>query len=158
MIELQPMSKEAFKKYYDASVVEYAREMAAAGNVSQEEARAASEKQFADLLPDGLESPGQHIFTIWDQQNERSVGMVWLGERAHGQTSQAVIYDIRVDEGLRGQGYGSAALQAVEEVVQDLDLPEIWLHVFGHNTGARRLYDRLGYEVTNVTMRKKLQT
>lgn len=158
MIQLRPMSEKAFKQYYDASVAEYAQEMAAAGNVSLEEAQSASERQFSELLPEGLESPGQHMMSIWDQENERNVGMVWVGERSRGQMSQAVIYDIRVRESLRGQGYGTQALQAVEGMVRQMGLSEIWLHVFGHNTGAQKLYDRLGYEVTNVTMRKKLDS
>jgi predicted GNAT family acetyltransferase len=30
------------------------------------------------------------------------------------------------------------------------------LHVFGHNQVARALYEKIGYEVTNVLMSKKL--
>jgi len=60
-------------------------------------------------------------------------------------------------EDLRGQGYGTQTLQAVEDMVRQMGISEIWLHVFGHNTGARRLYERLGYEVTNVSMCKKME-
>lgn len=155
-IELKPMSEPAYQDYYQASVAEYAQELAAAGNVSAQDAQAASENQFSELLPEGLKSIGQHLMSIWDSENQRVVGMIWLGERNRGDTNQAVIYDIRVDESLRGQGYGTQTLQAAEEFVQRLGLTEIWLHVFGHNTSARRLYDRLGYEITNVTMCKKL--
>ena len=95
--------------------------------------------------------------SIWDLESDRAVGIIWVGERKRGDINQAVIYDIRVDEDLRGQGYGTQALEAVEELARQLGLTEIWLHVFGHNTGARRLYDRQGYEITNVTMRKKLE-
>ena len=33
---------------------------------------------------------------------------------------------------------------------------KIQLHVFGHNSGARALYRKLGYEETNVIMTKRL--
>jgi predicted GNAT family acetyltransferase len=33
---------------------------------------------------------------------------------------------------------------------------EISLHVFGFNHGARRLYERLGFETTSVYMAKKV--
>ena len=32
----------------------------------------------------------------------------------------------------------------------------ISLHVFGHNRVARALYEKLGYETTNVNMTEKL--
>ena len=156
MIELRPMSNQVFEAYYQESIDHYAQEMISAGNVSQVEARAASEKQFSDLLPDGLDSTGQHIFSIWDPGIKREVGIVWVGERKRGDLTQAVIYDVRVQENLRGQGYGTQALRAVEDLIRDMGISEIWLHVFGHNTGARLLYERLGYEISNVTMRKKL--
>lgn len=158
MIDLRPMSDQDYKEYYGDSIVQYAQDMASAGNVSPEEAQAASEKQFNDLLPKGLDSAGQHLMTIWDVENERCVGMVWVGERKRRDVSQAVIYDIRVAEDLRGQGYGTQALEAVEAKVHEMGFPEIWRHVFGHNTGARKMYERLGYEVANVTMRKNLET
>jgi ribosomal protein S18 acetylase RimI-like enzyme len=34
---------------------------------------------------------------------------------------------------------------------------QLGLHVFGHNHGARRLYDSLGFEPTSITMRKPLE-
>lgn len=156
-IELKTMSEDAYQDYYQSSVEDYAQQMAAAGNVSQQEARAASQNQFSQLLPQGLNSDGQHLMSIWDLERQRVVGMVWVGERMRGETRQAVIYDIRVDENQRGRGYGTQTLRAVEKLVRGLGLTEIWLHVFGQNVGARRLYERLGYEITNVTMRKPLE-
>jgi GNAT superfamily N-acetyltransferase len=157
MIELRPMSSQAFEAYYQMSIEEYAQDMVSARNVSQKDARESSEKQFSELLPDGLDSADQHLLSIWDPGSEKDVGVLWVGERERGETPQAVIYDIRVLEHMRGQGYGTQTLQAVEEMVRQMGIYEIWLHVFGHNTGARRLYERLGYEVTNVSMCKKLE-
>lgn len=156
MIELRPMSPQDFESYYRDSIEDYAQSMTSAGNVSRDEALEASEKQFSELLPNGLESSGQHLFSAWDPEKKTEVGMVWIGERPRGEQVQTVIYDIRMWEDLRGQGYGTQTLHAVEDLVRTMGFSEIWLHVFGHNTGARRLYERLGYEITNVTMRKKL--
>jgi ribosomal protein S18 acetylase RimI-like enzyme len=150
------MSPQIYDKYLETSVTQYAEELVKAGNVSTENAQAASEKTFSKLLTDGLDTTGQHLMTIWDLESDCDVGMVWVGERELDGGRQAVIYDIRVKEELRGRGYGTQTLRAVEAMAEDLGLFEIWLHVYGHNTSARRLYDRLGYEVTNVTMRKKL--
>ena len=37
-------------------------------------------------------------------------------------------------------------------------LETLALHVFGHNPGARALYEKLGYEITNINMAKHLRT
>jgi RimJ/RimL family protein N-acetyltransferase len=44
----------------------------------------------------------------------------------------------------------------MEEVVKIAGLNVIGLHVFGYNTGARAMYEKLGFEVTDVMMRKWL--
>ena len=46
--------------------------------------------------------------------------------------------------------------QAAEAEVRRLGLYGIGLHVFGHNSGARLLYERLGYRTTNINMFKSL--
>jgi ribosomal protein S18 acetylase RimI-like enzyme len=45
---------------------------------------------------------------------------------------------------------------ALEARVISMGLDVISLHVFGHNRAARSLYEKLGYETTNVYMSKKL--
>ena len=50
----------------------------------------------------------------------------------------------------RGAGRGRPA------EARRLNVRSIGLHVFGHNTGARKLYQRLGYRETSVVMRKDL--
>ena len=42
------------------------------------------------------------------------------------------------------------------EVARALGYDAIRLHVFGDNAVARRLYRAVGYEETDVTMRKRL--
>jgi ribosomal protein S18 acetylase RimI-like enzyme len=38
----------------------------------------------------------------------------------------------------------------------DLQFSGIALHVFGHNAGARALYEKIGFGVTGITMFKAL--
>jgi len=53
--------------------------------------------------------------------------------------------DFAVTNAFRGQGIGHALMAAAEDYTRSLDIPIISLHVEKHNTGARRLYDSLGY-------------
>jgi ribosomal protein S18 acetylase RimI-like enzyme len=66
------------------------------------------------------------------------------------------IYDIVIEEHLRGKGYGRAALLLLEDVARALGKRRISLHVFAHNDRARRLYEELGYRPTNIVMAKEL--
>ena len=81
----------------------------------------------------------------------------WL---AGGQTRSAdrtfFVYDIRIDEGQRGRGYGRAAMIAAEAEAARRGIDRMALNVFGGNKRARSLYHSLGYTERAVTMDKTL--
>ena len=60
----------------------------------------------------------------------------------------AFVYDVEVDESQRRKGYGAAIMNAGALWCRDQGHPVLGLNVFAHNPGARALYDRLGYQVT----------
>ncbi len=45
-------------------------------------------------------------------------------------------------------------MKEIEIIAKKLGMNKIGLHVFGHNKVARRLYEQLGYEITNINMVK----
>ncbi|KAB2854509.1 MAG: GNAT family N-acetyltransferase, partial [Anaerolineae bacterium] len=49
------------------------------------------------------------------------------------------------------------AMLALEDEVKKVGLDSIGLHVFGHNQSAYALYQKIGYETTNIVMAKKLE-
>ena len=55
---------------------------------------------------------------------------------------------IAVDPTLRGLGIGSALMLKAEEVAKSRGKLKTSLHVISKNTGAIRLYERLGYKTT----------
>jgi ribosomal protein S18 acetylase RimI-like enzyme len=66
------------------------------------------------------------------------------------------IYDIAVDPAHRRKGYARQALAEIEAFARDHGYVGVQLHVFGGNTGARRLYLEAGYVETNITMLKRV--
>jgi ribosomal protein S18 acetylase RimI-like enzyme len=64
------------------------------------------------------------------------------------------LWDIWVNESDRGRGVGREVLALVEAEVRRLHGMSVGLSVFGSNDQARRLYERSGYEVVSVRMRK----
>jgi ribosomal protein S18 acetylase RimI-like enzyme len=131
----------------------YARDTARARDIPLEEARVVTERQVAELLKDGLATEGHHLWRIVSQHNG-PVGDLWVF--VDPAKCWAFIYDIEINEQYRGQGYGKAAMLAVESAVRRMGAAHIDLNVFGYNTPARRLYEGLGYEPFAIGMRKAL--
>jgi RimJ/RimL family protein N-acetyltransferase len=158
-IELAVMTEATYGPWVAEAIREYANDLAANNGLSPEAALARSQRDFTELLPQGPATPKQHVFSILAAPEpgsaRRPIGVIWFAERDN--PPSAFVYDFSVDEPYRGRGYGAQALLAIEAKVKALGLKRIGLHVFGHNTGARRLYERLGYQVTNVNMAKELE-
>lgn len=49
--------------------------------------------------------------------------------------------------GFRGHGLGSSLLRSAEELATGAGYPAMSIQVYGQNTGAVRLYERLGYQM-----------
>jgi ribosomal protein S18 acetylase RimI-like enzyme len=99
--------------------------------------------QIAELLPQGQRTVGHVVRTVATDSGEEA-GFLWYAIRP----GQLFIYDVHLGESFRGQGLGSAVMRAVEEEARRYGADEIKLSVFAHNTGAIRLYERLGYVAT----------
>lgn len=156
MIYLQPMNEAEYQEYLDVAVADYAQEHVKAGRWSSEEALQEARKEYQALLPDGVNSKNQYLFTIVDEQTGAKVGMLWFAATERADERVAFVYDVIVYEQFRRRGYGEQAFQALETKVRESGLKKIGLHVFGHNYAARAMYEKLGYVVTNVQMSKSL--
>jgi ribosomal protein S18 acetylase RimI-like enzyme len=55
------------------------------------------------------------------------------------------IYEIHLEDGLRGRGFGKKLIQFVEMASRECGIMKTMLTVFASNGGARALYERLGY-------------
>lgn len=152
MISLRAMTEEEFQAFLALSVPEYASEKVKAGNWTPEEALERSRKDHATLLPEGLASPHQHLYTI--ELGGRSVGRLWLSVDPQAAGGAGFIYDLFVTEPLRRQGIATEAMRLLEKEALDLGVSSLALHVFGYNLAARALYQSLGYEITNINMSK----
>ena len=116
-----------------------------------------SKEAHALLLPQGLETPHQFFVRLQDADSESDVGRLWWAESDQADGRQASVYSIEIEEHARRRGYARAAFRELERVARERGVHHLSLHVFGHNHGARRLYDELGFEPTSITMRKILR-
>jgi RimJ/RimL family protein N-acetyltransferase len=155
MIRLVPMDEADFQAYLAAAIPSYAEEHIAAGRWSREEALNKAEAEYHQLLPEGLATPDQYLYSIEDMAGAK-VGMLWFAVERRPAGARAFVYDVEVFEPFRRRGYAEQAFKAMEERVRELGLNTISLHVFGHNHAARALYEKLGYIATNLNMSKTL--
>jgi ribosomal protein S18 acetylase RimI-like enzyme len=115
-----------------------------------------SREAHAALLPQGLHTPGQFFVHLHDAGSGERVGLLWWAEAEKAGRPEAYVYNITIAEAARRRGYARAALLELEGVARARGLQGLSLHVFGHNHGARRLYESLGFEPTSLTLRKAL--
>jgi ribosomal protein S18 acetylase RimI-like enzyme len=116
-----------------------------------------SREAHALLLPQGVATPGHSFMRLRPVGADEDVGMLWWAEVASGGMTGAYVYGVEIEEHARRRGFGRAAFDELERVARARGLRFVSLHVFGHNHGARRLYETLGFEPTNLTLRKDLR-
>ncbi|MEO8125162.1 MAG: GNAT family N-acetyltransferase, partial [Burkholderiales bacterium] len=121
-----------------------------------EEAIELSRKEFAELLPQGLATPGNHLYTLRDPATDEAVGHLWIAEQERGGSKVAYVYDVAIRPEHQRKGHATRAFAALEAEVRELKLEGIALHVFGHNRSAQALYAKLGYRPTNIHMFKDI--
>jgi len=152
---LESMSDADFAAFVGATVPAYAADKVASGQWSEEQSLDLARRELEELLPRGRLTAGHHLFNVVDSAGGR-VGTLWIAEKVQAGKRIAYVYDLLIRPECRRQGYAIRALQAAEEQARQRGLCGVGLHVFGHNSGARLLYEKLGYRATNVNMFKPL--
>ena len=152
MVKLIPVEQAVFEAYLEEDIQRYAQAHVEAGNWEPSQALEKSRKEHQQLLPDGLESRNQYLFSIIDASDQK-LGILWVNI----ENGRAFIYDFRIDEAQRGKGYGKQGLMALDEKLKSMNVESVALHVFGDNITAQELYKKTGYQITGIHMKKVLK-
>lgn len=153
-IDVSPMTAQRFVRFAAQSEEGFAHDLVESGRYTPEDAAAESHRQMVAELPDGLDTEGQKLFTASVDGVE--VGILWFGMRERDGRPHAFILDIEVAADQRRKGYGREMMHAAEREARRLGADSIGLHVFGFNTGAVELYERLGYRRTEESLLRDL--
>ena len=156
MILLQSMTEADFAEYKLFVVEDYAQDLARNYRMPIEEARQNSARQTDALLSQGLATARHFLFNVVssEDQLEQRIGYLWIN--VDEEKKSCFIFDIYLLEAFRGRGYGRKTLELLEIKMLEKNIQRIGLHVFAHNTHARELYSKMGYEVTGYNMQKWL--
>ncbi|NJP48947.1 GNAT family N-acetyltransferase [Streptomyces sp. SBST2-5] len=143
------MTEEEFRPWLAQGREDFARQWIERG-VPEAEARAKSERDHAELLPEGRATEGM-LFSVLEHQGS-AVGNLWLSVRGE----QAFVFDVETRSAHRGRGHGRSLMLLAEAQAVAAGKRTIGLNVFAGNTPAERLYASLGYRTTRYAMYKHL--
>jgi ribosomal protein S18 acetylase RimI-like enzyme len=149
------MADAEYEAWLAEAIPGYAADKVASGQWSQEEALDRSRRGYEELLPLGLKTPENFLYTITDDETS-PVGVLWFAIKVRFSARIAYVFDIAISPTRQRQGHAYRAFQALEEEVRKLGLTGVALHVFGHNTAAQALYAKLGYKPTNISLFKRV--
>ena len=161
MLELKPMNQDIYNHYITYSKNNYAQEITKARGISIEEAMQITNKEYDTLLPDGLQSKNQYLYTIENNENE-NIGIMWFSSQSNHGDNELFLCDVEVNKEYRGKGYGRESMDLLESKVKEFNMHTISLHVFLHNKIACSLYNKIGYKEVKrgkagVIMKKTLK-
>ena len=154
MIRLVAMTQAEFVAFTERTIATYAAEQRVACGWSPEEAICNSREELARLLPAGLETPDQYLYTLTDEASGEPVGSLWFGVQRRGETASAYLGELEIYPPHRRRGLGRAGMLAAERQARALGCTTMSLNVFAHNEAAQALYRGLGFEVAALRMAK----
>jgi ribosomal protein S18 acetylase RimI-like enzyme len=143
LVELSPVD---FARRRASLITSYACAIMTPRELTEAEAAAEAARDVAERLPRGAATRGQLMRKALVDGTE--VGWIWVSLPGPAMPEQAWINDVEVDPEFRSRGYAAAIITAAEAELAGLGVSRLGLNVFGDNTTAIRLYQRLGFAVT----------
>lgn len=154
MIKLSKVDEVEFKRYLDFIIPDHAIEITKNFNLTMDQATEESEVMIQDMFKDGLATEGQYLYNIIQANSNEKVGILWYS--VIPEINSAYLYHILIDEHHRGKGFGTSTIEKLQDKLRESGVGSIGLSVFGKNDGAYRLYKKLGYSNTRISMEKIL--
>lgn len=152
MITLEPMSMATFGTWRAQAIKTFAQEKIAALTWTPAEALEKSRASYQKLLPQGLHTTDELLWTI--THDGVGIGALWV--HIDTASNHFFIYDINIDADEQNQGFGQQTLQALEVEAKQRHIAAIDLHVFGDNHRAQHVYTKMGFITTDINMSKPL--
>ncbi|EDE9629183.1 GNAT family N-acetyltransferase [Listeria monocytogenes] len=147
------MTASDLEDFLSTAITDYANEKVEAGIWDEEEALAKSQDSFNKLLYDGITTPNEYLYSIISGEK---IGYIWFHVDETRSGKHAFIYDFVIFEAFRGKGFGTKTLEALDALAKEMQITKIELHVFAHNQTAIGLYNKVGFQNTDITMAKYL--
>jgi len=152
-ILLIEMTGNEFEQYFTDKLQRYSLVLSQNAYEGNGDFETKATNQLNNLLPNGIQTSGHYFFNI---NNElENIGYLWI--KKDNEKKSAFLYEIYILSEFRNMGYGTITIKKIEEWMREHELLFLKLHVFGNNNEARKLYERIGFEVAGVNMIKQVE-
>ena len=94
MTSIRPMPQEAYAAFFEDAAAGYAAQNVAGGRWLPEDAADLARAETARLLPQGLQTPDNHLFEVVDSKTAQVVGYVWFAEAPRGSVKVAFVAQV----------------------------------------------------------------
>ena len=91
-MRLRPMTQPEYEAWLEDDIKGYAQDKINAGTWLPEEAMERSAESLHSLLPEGLATRDQYLYTMEDEATGRGVGMIWLGKMVRDDPTLPLLY------------------------------------------------------------------
>ncbi|TYC68410.1 GNAT family N-acetyltransferase [Streptomyces sp. CB01881] len=148
---------EEFPGWLDEAKEGYISDLLSSG-LNEEQARAKSDADHVHLLPQGADTPGVALRRLYGPDPD-PLGALWLALRVRDLPDGgplAWVMVVEVAEAHRGRGHGRSLMLLAERECLAAGVHDLGLNVFSGNRVAIRLYESLGYRITNRVYGKAL--
>ena len=146
-VRIHPMTTEEFEVFRQWSVAHQARELMEERRICHEDAIREAAAEFAQMLPQGLDTARNFLMTVTETELDESAGFVWTLQEETDGRQQSFLCDFAIWEPMRRKGYATAALHLAEQQAMDAGCQESVLFVSDRNEAAKALYRKCGYRV-----------
>ena len=154
-VKMRPMNEEEYLAWKEPSFKRYVAEKVRKNGIDEASATEIAKGDFERSMPDGLKTEGSFFYTLYDDDSE-NLGMLWWGLRGAEDNRLAWLLEIWLPESARRKGVGKQAMKLFEIDAREKGAKRMGLHVFGDNTSAITLYEKSGFETTDLVMHKTL--
>lgn len=154
-LKVSDIKESEFDLFLNWTTVEEAKQRSNALQINYEDMLKMAQKEIHQILLNGLQTPN-HFFKKLENSNSNIVGYLWFAVRTQINKKRIFIYDIQIFPEYRNQGYGRFLLDWLSQETKNLGYQEIGLHVLAENKIARLLYEKSGFEMTNIYYSKKV--
>ena len=146
MFKLENMDLKSFQNYRKDALQRISKDYLESGVYNKGEASQMAEHLFTEMLPEGMNTPGQYLYNI--TKNGKIIGTIWYGalNNVYG-----YINDILISE-----GYEIEALKLLEEDALKKGIKRLDLHTYTNNKSKLALFEKMGYHPYYLRLSKNL--
>ncbi len=149
-MKLIKMTQAEFDIIKGRMIKDYAEDKIRVGHWQEEDAIELAKETLDNILRDGVDTKDHYLLVVCEGTDK--IGFVWFNSFKNTiYVNNYLIYDEH-----KGRDYELRMVELLDEKAKEIGSTQINLHSFGYHEEAIAMYRKMGYEITDVYMSKKV--